>query len=55
MNSARENAKARRRARAMNNPGGHAKSKEKGQAVYTAEDLRPLGEEYRRHVHLRGS
>lgn len=56
INSARENAKARRRARAMNNPGGHAKSAEKGQSsVYTAEDMHHLGEEYRRHPHMRGS
>lgn len=55
MNSVRETVKARRRARALNRPGGHAKSKEKGQTVYTAEDMQSLGEKYRGHLHLRGS
>jgi hypothetical protein len=32
INSIVEVAKSRRRAKAMNNPGGHAKSAEKGQA-----------------------
>lgn len=60
MNSVRENAKSRRRAKALNKPKGHVKDAEKGRAevphgVYSAEDLRGLGEETENSPYFRRS